>query len=159
MPVCDICGYAFEGDTCPQCDVLANQVTTTFAPVTEPGAGVPDRTQNAVKDEGTQQPASMKSVIKKAALRVIKGPQIGDDFSLRSDETTIGRNPKADIFLNDRTVSREQARIVHIGGVYILSDLGSLNGTYVNRKLVDEAELLHGDVVQFGTFQMQFHQD
>lgn len=149
MAVCTICGLTYEGDHCPQCKSLVDQTTTTFAPVSGP---------STVVEAPSAIPVSGKTT-KRAALRVIKGPQIGDDFLLRPTETTIGRNPKADIFLNDRTVSREQARIVHLGDVYILSDLGSLNGTYINKKLVDEAELLHGDVVQFGTFQMQFHQD
>lgn len=158
MPVCEICGYKFEGDTCPQCTLLASQTTTTFAPITDQRAHGASGGETGTVDGATDSP-SAEPVAKKAALRVVKGPQIGDDFSLRSAETTVGRSPKADIFLNDRTVSRDQARIVHVGDTYILSDLGSLNGTYVNRKLVDEVELLHGDIVQFGTFQLQFHQD
>ena len=62
----------------------------------------------------------------------------------------------ADIFLNDRTVSREHAQIIVSNDTVILKDLGSLNGTYLDGKLVDEAILASGEILQIGTFQLQY---
>lgn len=84
---------------------------------------------------------------------------MGYDFLLNDGVTTIGRDPKADIFLNDRTVSRKHATLTQVSGTVILQDQGSLNGTYVNNELVDEAELRAGDQIQFGTFLLMFHKD
>lgn len=140
MPTCPRCGSTFEGDVCPTCQELVDQSTTTFTPVT-PG---PSQTPPVISAHG------------KLSLTVVKGPQIGDYFTLESPHTKIGRDPVADIFLNDRTVSRDHAEIIVTDTAVILKDKGSLNGTYLNGKLVDEAELLSGEVLQIGTFQLQF---
>ena len=87
---------------------------------------------------------------------VRKGPQPGERFFLDRPALVIGRDPESDIFLNDMTVSRAHA-VVHSDqhGVSI-ADAGSLNGTYVNGVVAEEATLSDGDVVQIGTFQMLF---
>ena len=81
---------------------------------------------------------------------------MGDYFELNPELTTVGRNPKADIFLNDQTVSRDHAELIRSGEIVIVRDRGSLNGTYVNGTVVDEAELRDGDRLQIGTFQLTF---
>ncbi|TLM96249.1 MAG: FHA domain-containing protein, partial [Actinobacteria bacterium] len=68
----------------------------------------------------------------------------------------IGRDPAADVFLNDVTVSRNHAVVQLNGGIVTIRDAGSLNGTYVNGVIVDVADLHSGDIVQIGTFQMVF---
>jgi pSer/pThr/pTyr-binding forkhead associated (FHA) protein len=81
---------------------------------------------------------------------------VGERFYLDRPRLVVGRDPASDIFLNDITVSREHAVLdVHPAEV-IVSDAGSLNGTYVNGVSVDRAVLRNGDQLQIGRFQMVF---
>lgn len=91
-----------------------------------------------------------------AVLVVKKGPDAGERFVLLKDETTLGRDPQSDIFLNDITVSRKHAKVDRHASQVTLSDVGSLNGTYVNGELVDERPLHNGDEIQVGKFKMIF---
>lgn len=88
------------------------------------------------------------------ALLVIKrGGGDGARFLIDTDVTTVGRHPQSDIFLDDITVSRHHAKFHRTGGHLFLEDLGSLNGTYVNRELVEgRAQLRQGDEIQIGKF-------
>ena len=61
------------------------------------------------------------------------GGRAGESFPLEGERMTVGRRPDSDVFLDDVTVSRDHAVLVHRGSDYYLDDLGSLNGTYVNR--------------------------
>jgi len=92
-----------------------------------------------------------------ALLIVAHGPNVGARFLLDSDSTTVGRRESADIFLDDVTVSRKHAEFVRSGTRFTVQDVGSLNGTYVNRDRIDSAELSAGDEVQIGKFRMIFH--
>ena len=87
---------------------------------------------------------------------VKRGPNAGSKFVLDKDLTTVGRHPDRDIFLDDITVSRRHAEFVRAGGRYSVRDVGSLNGTYVNRERADSASLTHGDEVQVGKFKLVF---
>jgi pSer/pThr/pTyr-binding forkhead associated (FHA) protein len=69
---------------------------------------------------------------------------------------TIGRRPDSDIFLDDVTVSRDHALLVHRGNEHFLDDLGSLNGTYVNRVRIDTKKLEDGDELQIGKYKLTF---
>lgn len=89
-------------------------------------------------------------------LVVRKGPDVGERFYIDRPRLGIGRDPEADIFLNDITVSRAHATVELAGGIVSIRDAGSLNGTYVNGVCVDSATLSSGDIVQVGTFQMLF---
>jgi pSer/pThr/pTyr-binding forkhead associated (FHA) protein len=91
-------------------------------------------------------------------LVVKRGPNAGSTFLLDRDATTIGRHPSSDIFLDDITVSRRHAEVLREGGRFLVKDVGSLNGTYVNRARVDVAELVSGDEVQIGKFRLVFFQ-
>jgi hypothetical protein len=84
------------------------------------------------------------------------GPDAGSSYRLDADSTTIGRHPDSDVFLDDITVSRRHVRIDRDSDGYVLHDVGSLNGTYVNRKRVDQARLRHGDEVQIGRYRLSF---
>lgn len=86
------------------------------------------------------------------ALIVEKGPQAGMAYLLSSGNTTVGRHPESDIFLNDVTVSRHHCRFVVTGDKLRVEDSGSTNGTYVNEQRVDSAELHAGDEVLVGRF-------
>ena len=83
-----------------------------------------------------------------ALLVVVRGPNNGARFLLDDAEVTSGRHPDSDIFLDDVTVSRRHAVFVREGAGYAVKDVGSLNGTYVNRSSVDAAVLRNGDEVQ-----------
>ena len=89
-------------------------------------------------------------------LVVKRGPNAGSKFVLEGVLTKVGRHPDSDIFLDDITVSRRHAEFVHTGGKYRVKDVGSLNGTYLNRERIDDASLSSGDEVQIGKFKLVF---
>jgi pSer/pThr/pTyr-binding forkhead associated (FHA) protein len=91
-----------------------------------------------------------------AMLIVRRGPSEGTSFTLSSDVTTIGRGDFADVVLDDVTVSRNHAEIRHTPEGWQLRDVGSLNGTYVNRERIDEIVLSGGDEVQIGKYRFVF---
>jgi hypothetical protein len=91
-----------------------------------------------------------------ALLVVLRGPNAGSRFLLDSDFTSVGRHPDSDIFLDDVTVSRRHAEFYRHGDRFTVRDVGSLNGTYVKRERIEEAELFGGDEVQIGKFRLLF---
>lgn len=91
-----------------------------------------------------------------ALLVVQQGPTAGQTFRVDKDITTIGRDPGSDVFLDDVTVSRRHAEIHRTGGMFLLRDVGSLNGTYVGSERADEAELTRGEHVRIGRFVLVF---
>ena len=92
----------------------------------------------------------------RGVLIVKRGPNAGSKFFIDSDATIIGRHPDSDIFLDDVTVSRKHAEIRRSDTGFSLHDVGSLNGTYVNRERVEEASLASGDEIQVGKFKLVF---
>lgn len=81
----------------------------------------------------------------------------GEYFPIESDRTTIGREPDSDVFLDDVTVSRRHALIVRRGDFLVISDLASLNGTYLNRRRIPAEEVLtDGDELQIGKYRLVF---
>jgi len=91
-----------------------------------------------------------------ALLIVQRGPNTGARFLLDPNVTNAGRSPKADIFLDDVTVSRKHCQFIADNGGHIVRDSGSLNGTYVNRERVDQARLSAGDEVQIGKYRLTY---
>jgi pSer/pThr/pTyr-binding forkhead associated (FHA) protein len=91
-----------------------------------------------------------------ALLVVRRGPNAGSRFLLDSDLTLIGRHPESDIFLDDITVSRRHAEFYRQRGGFRVRDVGSLNGTYVNRERIEEVDLSGGEEVQVGKFRLVF---
>jgi pSer/pThr/pTyr-binding forkhead associated (FHA) protein len=89
-------------------------------------------------------------------LVVKRGPNAGSRFLLDRPTTTAGRHPNSNIFLDDVTVSRRHAEFRCVSGEFQVVDVGSLNGTYVNREPVDWAVLANGDEVQIGKFRLVF---
>ena len=103
------------------------------------------------------EPAIEEQLPAGAALLVVKrGPNAGSRFLLDADVTTAGRHPESDIFLDDVTVSRRHAEFVHEGGGYLVRDVGSLNGTYLDRQRIETAGLANGDEVQIGKYRLVF---
>ena len=91
-----------------------------------------------------------------ALLVVKRGPNAGSRFLLDQGTTSAGRHPDSDIFLDDVTVSRRHAEFRREDGGFTVVDVGSLNGSYVNREPVDSASLSNGDEVQIGKFRLVF---
>ena len=92
-----------------------------------------------------------------ALLVVQRGPNAGARFLLDAERTTAGRRPDSDIFLDDVTVSRKHAEFIRRGELFVVRDVGSLNGTYVQRDRIEEAVLRAGDEVQIGKYRMVFY--
>lgn len=89
-------------------------------------------------------------------LIITRGPKGGSRYALDGSVITAGRDTRSDIFLDDVTVSRRHAEVYRRGPKYFVRDVGSLNGTYVNRKQVDDVELHDGDELQIGMFKLAF---
>jgi hypothetical protein len=142
MADCRGCSAALrpEDHECPNCGMKVQGTTTSFEPVSVADAPSPKSTAS---EEGP-------------LLVVRKGPQPGERFFLDRSRLVIGRDPASDIFLNDMTVSRSHAVVESDEHGVTVSDAGSLNGTYVNGVVAEEASLNDGDVLQIGTFQMLF---
>jgi pSer/pThr/pTyr-binding forkhead associated (FHA) protein len=87
---------------------------------------------------------------------VRRGPNAGSRFLLDAEITTAGRHPESDIFLDDVTVSRRHAEFRKTAEGFFVRDVGSLNGSYVNRERIDDAALQGGDEVQIGKFRLVF---
>ncbi len=92
-----------------------------------------------------------------ALLVVLRGPNAGSRFLLDTDLVTAGRHPDSDIFLDDITVSRRHAELERTGQGYEVRDVGSLNGTYVNRDRIDKTLLSNGDELQIGKFRLVYY--
>lgn len=92
-----------------------------------------------------------------AIVHVVRGPNAGSTYQLATEVTSIGRHPDSAVFLDDITVSRRHSEIVKEAGGFVVRDVGSLNGTYVNRERVDVAALHDGDEIQVGRFHLVFH--
>ena len=136
---CQKCG-AYLGDLQ---EPAAESSTATYR-IDEAGELVPVELDDLVAQEG-------------AALVVrAGGGRVGESFALDSERMTIGRRPESDVFLDDVTVSRDHALIVRRGGDVFLDDLGSLNGTYVNRRRIDSQLLEDGDELQVGKYKLTF---
>jgi pSer/pThr/pTyr-binding forkhead associated (FHA) protein len=86
----------------------------------------------------------------------VGGGRAGEQFAVRSDVTTIGRAPQSDVFLDDITVSRSHARLERTPNGPQLTDLGSLNGTYVNRERIETVRLSDGDELQIGKYRLTY---
>lgn len=94
-----------------------------------------------------------------AVLVVLRGPQEGARFDLDPSAGTVilGRAPESDLFLDDVTVSRRHAELTATAaGGWEIVDLGSLNGSYVNRRRIDRADLAGGDELQIGKYRFVF---
>jgi pSer/pThr/pTyr-binding forkhead associated (FHA) protein len=135
---CSSCGAALEP---------GEDHTVTFQAVEAPGEPAAEDALTVSIDE---LPEGMGMLV------VTRGPNAGSKYVLEADVTTAGRHPDSDIFLDDITVSRRHAEFVRDGEGYHVRDVGSLNGTYVNRERTDDAVLAQGDEVQIGKFKLVF---
>ena len=84
------------------------------------------------------------------------GGRVGESFPLEGQRLSIGRRPDSDVFLDDVTVSRDHALLVRRSGAWFLDDLGSLNGTYINRHRIESHKLADGDELQIGKYKLTY---
>ena len=147
---CPECGFQNPeaANYCAKCGALlvkdeGGETTMTFVP--DEG----ELTLDALDDLGLKGPAL---VVRSG------GGRAGETFVPDGERTTIGRSPDCGIFLDDVTVSRRHAVLVTSGGTFTIEDQGSLNGTYVNRKRIETAQLSDGDELQIGKYRLTFLQ-
>jgi hypothetical protein len=136
---CSSCGAALAQDS------GGSDTTITFAPA---------ELESDLEEEVHIAPEELEGG--RGVLVVRRGPNAGSKFFLDTDVTSVGRHPDSNIFLDDITVSRRHAEIRRRGIDFALHDVGSLNGTYVNRERVEEAGLRSGDEIQIGKFKLVF---
>ena len=84
------------------------------------------------------------------------GGRAGESFPVDQERMSIGRTPDAAVFLDDVTVSRNHALLVHRQDGHYIDDLGSLNGTYVNRRRIESHLLADGDEIQIGKYKLSY---
>jgi len=113
-----------------------------------------------IGETGELIPVELDAVVAQGAALVIRsgGNRVGESFPLVGERMTIGRRPDADVFLDDVTVSRDHALLVHRSDGWHIDDLGSLNGTYVNRHRIESHRLGDGDELQVGKYKLTYLQ-
>lgn len=133
--------------------------TTSMFPVPEPEPGrQPAAGARTRSDLADADYAAIEALPEGSALLVVlRGPNAGARFLLDTERLSAGRHPDSDLFLDDVTVSRRHAEFRRSDGDYSVVDVGSLNGTYVNRDRVDEATLTNGDEVQIGKYRLVYY--
>ena len=148
---------------CPECGFVntegANYCQKCGAFLASSGSGSEDTTIAYQVDEtGEMKPVDLEKVTAQGATLVIRsgGGRAGETFAVEGERMTIGRSPDAEVFLDDVTVSRNHALLVaRRDGLYI-DDLGSLNGTYVNRRRIESHKLHDGDELQIGKYKLTY---
>jgi hypothetical protein len=145
---CPECGFQNPeaANYCAKCGTLlareAGGETTLSFPADEVGDEIA-----AALDESISGPAL---VVRSG------GGRAGESFVPSEERTLIGRSPECDVFLDDVTVSRRHAELLRDGDSFTIRDLGSLNGTFVNRRRIEAAQLSDDDEVQIGKYRMTF---
>jgi len=148
---CPECGFQNpeSANYCSKCGSLlvreeSGETTMAFTPDEADEEGQPE-----LADFGIKGPAL---VVRSG------GGRAGETFPLGTEETTVGRSPDCDIFLDDVTVSRRHAVLKRKGTQLQIEDLGSLNGTFLNRRRIESGELSDGDELQIGKYKLTFLQ-
>jgi pSer/pThr/pTyr-binding forkhead associated (FHA) protein len=173
MPFCNNCGHENpEGSRfCSQCGTM---LPGADRPGPTQGLPTPGVTDTAMLtpigsepdtervDSGDQlsdeDEAAVGALPAGSALLIVqRGPNAGSRFLVDVDVVTAGRHPDSDIFLDDVTVSRRHAEFRREGQNVNVRDVGSLNGTYVNRDRIDEVTLSNGDEVQIGKYRLVYY--
>ena len=147
---------------CPECGFQnpesANYCSKCGALLSKDEGGA-ETTQTYTPEEIADEDGPLDEIAAEGPTLVVRsgGGRAGEHFTPHGDRTTVGRSPDNDIFLDDVTVSRKHAVLVESGGELRIEDLGSLNGTFVNRRRIDSATRLEsGDEVQIGKYRLSF---
>ncbi len=144
---CRECGHSNtdQANFCSSCGAeLADTDITTDQPMVD------------LDSEGIDHIDRSEFGVHEGLFVVPHGSKAGARYALDSDTVTLGRHPESDIFLDDITVSRRHAEVRREGARYWVRDVGSLNGTYINRERADDRELVDGDELQIGKFKLVF---
>lgn len=150
---CNHCGHRNppESNFCSSCgsplDVLADRTITLTG--VDPLQESPGAEDEVVVPIGDIDPDTAVLIVRAGALA-------GSRFTLGDGITRIGRHPDSDISLDDITVSRRHAEVERSPEGYVVTDSGSLNGTYLNQERVDSGLIHHGDELQIGKFRLVF---
>ncbi|MFF4161085.1 FHA domain-containing protein [Streptomyces sp. NPDC001678] len=169
LPVCTRCGHrnAEASRFCSNCGAplrpgaVAERASETTSTISISGLEAYDSEttgQTAIPALSPEAQAAVEALPQGSALLVVRrGPNSGSRFLLDAEVTTAGRHPQSDIFLDDVTVSRRHVefRRGHDGS-FTVTDVGSLNGTYVNREQIESVVLSNGDEVQIGKYRLVF---
>ncbi|CAN5539175.1 hypothetical protein BH10ACT11_BH10ACT11_19850 [soil metagenome] len=151
---CPECGFSnSEGaNYCQKCGAFLGR------PEGE-GEDAPTTMTYKVDETGEYQPVDIEEEVDKAGAALVVrsgGGRAGESFPVEGDRLSIGRTPDAALFLDDVTVSRNHALLVRReDGIYV-DDLGSLNGTYVNRRRIESQLLSDGDEIQIGKYKLSY---
>ena len=168
MPFCTACGRQNPDDArfCSQCGTrLATPEPAETVRAPEPPTdatatiqfGVGEKVETSDRALNPVDAAAVDALpVGHALLVVQKGPGAGSRFLLDQDVVNAGRHPDSEIFLDDVTVSRRHADFNRDGDTFTVTDVGSLNGTYVNRDRIDRVQLTDGDEVQIGKYRLVF---
>jgi pSer/pThr/pTyr-binding forkhead associated (FHA) protein len=111
------------------------------------------------EETGEYQPIDLEDEVEQVgAALVIRsgGGRAGESFPVDEERMSIGRTPDAAVFLDDVTVSRNHALVVQRQDGHYIDDLGSLNGTYVNRRRIESHRLEDGDEIQVGKYKLSY---
>ena len=145
---CPECGFQNpeSANYCSKCGALlhapeSGEQTETFSPAVR---------EELIESLGELEVSGPALVVRSG------GGRTGETFAPQGDRTTIGRSPDCPVFLDDVTVSRRHAEFHRSGDTFTVSDVGSLNGTYVNRDRIDRVQLTDGDEVQIGKYRLVF---
>jgi hypothetical protein len=150
---------------CPECGFVnadgANycQKCGSYLGAREERAGEPSTATYRIDETGELVPVDVEQVVAhEGAALVIRagGGRAGESFKVTEDRLGIGRSPDAGVFLDDVTVSRNHALLVRRRDGFYIDDLGSLNGTYVNRRRIESHRLADGDEIQVGKYKLSY---
>jgi hypothetical protein len=148
---CTECGFVnSEGaNYCQRCGALLDRAES----------GEPVTATYRIDETGELVPVDLDKVTAAGPALVIRagGGRVGQSFAVEGERMSIGRRPDSEVFLDDVTVSRDHALLIHRNGHWYLDDCGSLNGTYVNRSRIESHQLEEGDEVQVGKYKLTFH--
>ena len=148
---CTECGFVnTEGaNYCQRCGALLPRAE---------GTGEPSTATYRIGETGEFEPVELEEVTERGPALVIRtgGGRVGESFGVDSERMSIGRRPDSDVFLDDVTVSRNHALLVRRRDGLYIDDLGSLNGTYVNRRRIESHKLTDGDELQIGKYKLTY---
>jgi pSer/pThr/pTyr-binding forkhead associated (FHA) protein len=169
MPFCTQCGHQNPDGAkfCSQCGNRLEAGSSPGGPAGESpsestatitfGGPVKEAEHREERTLGDADAAAVDALPPGSALLVVqRGPSAGSRFLLDTEVVSAGRHPDSEIFLDDVTVSRRHAEFRRTADGFTVADVGSLNGTYVNRDRIDEVALQGGDEVQIGKYRLVY---
>jgi hypothetical protein len=147
---------------CPECGFqnpeVANYCAKCGALLVKDEGGV-ETTMSYVPEEAEDESGTLEDLGVKGPALVVRsgGGRVGETFPVEAERTLIGRSPDCEIFLDDVTVSRKHAVLHHRDDAFLVEDLGSLNGTFLNKERIESGELSDTDELQIGKYRLTFH--